>query len=75
MAIRALAYLGIRSDQIDDWSNFATKLLGMQKVDRAGKTIAFRMDDRKQRLIVSDEDGDTLAFMGWELEEKSDLSR
>ena len=73
MAIRALAYLGIRSDQIDDWSNFATKLLGMQKVDRAGKTIAFRMDDRKQRLIVSDEDGDTLAFMGWELEEKSDL--
>ncbi len=73
MAIYALGYLGIRSDQIEDWSDFASKLLGMQQVDRAGKTLAFRMDNRKQRLIVSNEAGDTLAFIGWELEEKSDL--
>ena len=58
MAICALGYLGVRSSQMDDWSDFASKLLGMQQLDRAGKTLAFRMDDRKQRLIVSDEAGD-----------------
>jgi len=31
------------------------------------------MDDQAQRLIVSDEPGDTLAYIGWEVEEKDDL--
>jgi len=31
------------------------------------------MDDRKQRLIVSDEPGDTLDFIGWEVDANSDL--
>lgn len=73
MAINSLGYLGIRSDKREDWSDFAGKLLGMQEVDRGGKTQAFRMDDRKQRLVVSDEDGDTLAFIGWEVDSKEDL--
>jgi len=73
MAVKSLGYLGIRSDRDDEWSDFAGKLLGMQKVDRAGKTMAFRMDDHKQRLIVSDEPGETLAFIGWEVENYTDL--
>lgn len=73
MAISALGYLGIRSDKLDDWDSFACRLLGMQTVDRGGKNLAFRMDDRKQRLVVSDEPGETLAFMGWEVSERSDL--
>ena len=73
MAIQALGYLGIRSDKLDDWSGFAGRLLGMQEVDRGGKALAFRMDDRKQRLVVSDEPGETLAFVGWEVESRSDL--
>ncbi|MDR5655163.1 VOC family protein [Ruixingdingia sedimenti] len=73
MAICALAYLGIRSDRLDDWSDFAGKLLGMQKVDRAGRSMAFRMDDRMQRLVVSDEKGETLAFLGFEVERAADL--
>ena len=74
MAIKALGYLGIRSDKADDWSDFAGKILGMQEVDRASKTQAFRMDDHKQRLLVSDEPGETLAFIGWEVEHKDDLA-
>lgn len=73
MAITALGYIGIRSDKRQDWSAFAKTLLGMQEVDRGGKTQAFRMDDRKQRLVVSDEPGDTLAFIGWEVDDKNDL--
>ena len=73
MAINALGYLGIRSDKADDWIDFAGKMLGMQKVDHAGKNMAFRMDDLKQRLIISDEPGDTLAFIGWEVDCSDDL--
>ena len=36
---------------------FATRLLGMQAVDRGGGMRAFRMDDRAQRLIVSRDAG------------------
>lgn len=73
MAIISLGYIGIRSDRLDDWSAFASGLLGMQAVERAGKTRAFRMDDRRQRFVVSDEPGDTLAFLGFEVSEKADL--
>jgi 2,3-dihydroxybiphenyl 1,2-dioxygenase len=73
MAISALGYLGIRSDRLDDWSEFAGSLLGMQQIDRAGQSLAFRMDDRKQRLVISNEPGDTLAFMGWEVDSRDDL--
>ncbi|MDV4168533.1 VOC family protein [Rhodovulum sp. FJ3] len=73
MAINALGYLGVRSDRLDEWGSFAGQLLGMQKIDRGGKALAFRMDDRQQRLLVSDEPGETLAFMGWEVETAEDL--
>ncbi len=74
MAIIALGYLGIRSDKLEDWSSFASKLLGMQKIERGGKELAFRMDNLKQRLLVSKETGDSLAFMGWEVASKKDLN-
>lgn len=74
MALCSLGYLGVRSDQTDDWQRFATKLLGLQQVDKGGNTVAFRMDDHKQRLVVTDESGDALAFVGWEVEDKIDLT-
>lgn len=73
MAICALGYLGVRSDNLEDWSDFAGKLLGMQKVDRGGRNLSFRMDDRKQRFVVADEPGDAIAFMGWEVENAADI--
>jgi 2,3-dihydroxybiphenyl 1,2-dioxygenase len=73
MAVTALGYVGVRSDRLDDWAGFATRLIGMQKIDRGGKTLAFRMDDRMQRLLVADEPGEALAFMGFEVAARSDL--
>ena len=73
MAINALGYIGVRSDKLDDWSGFAGRQLGMQKIDQSSKSMAFRMDDRKQRLVVTNEPGDALAFLGWEVENKEDL--
>ena len=71
--ITSLAYLGVRSDQLDDWRGFAGSMLGMQLLDKGGKNLAFRMDDLAQRLVVSDEPGETLAFVGWEVEQAADL--
>ena len=73
MAISALGYLGVRSDKLNDWSDFASRLLGMQSIDRGGNALAFRMDNRVQRLLVSDEPGETLAFIGWEVAARDDL--
>ena len=73
MAICSLGYLGVHSDRLDDWSDFAGKLLGMQNVDRGAGALSFRMDDRKQRFVVSGEAGDNLAFMGWEVDGRDDL--
>lgn len=73
MPVTALGYIGIRSDKLEDWSDFAVKLLGMQKVNRSAGTLSFRMDDKVQRLIISDEPGDTMSFMGWEVERRTDL--
>lgn len=73
MALSSLCYLGVRSDRLEDWSQFAGHLLGMQKIDKGGKSLAFRMDDLAQRLLVSDEEGETLAFMGWEVSNPDEI--
>ena len=75
MEITALGYIGIRSSQLDQWSQMATGLLGMQQVDRGGSVRAFRMDDRKQRLFVDGSSDAGLGVMGWEVQTSADLDR
>ena len=60
--LTSLGYIGIRSERLDDWDSCATRLLGMQQVDRGGAVRAFRMDDRKQRLVVAG-DGEGLGLL------------
>lgn len=73
MPVKCLGYLGVYSEKLSDWSDFSCRLLGMQQVERAASVLSFRMDDHKQRFVVEKKDGDTLAFMGWEVQQKSDL--
>ena len=75
MTLTALGYIGIRSARTQDWSAFATSLLGMQQVDAATGSRAFRMDDRKQRLLVTDEGTEGLDFLGWEVANGDELDR
>lgn len=74
MDIQALGYIGVNSTRLADWGSFATGLLGMQEVDRGGRTRAFRMDDRRQRLVVTGEDGENLGFLGWEMADAAALA-
>ncbi len=67
MTLQSLGYIGVQSTRLEDWGRFATGLLGMQRVDAAGGVQAYRMDDRKQRLVVSAAEGDGIGFLGWEV--------
>ncbi len=75
MALKSLGYIGIRSSRTEEWGGFATQLLGMQQVDRGAGSAAFRMDDRKQRLMVTDVGSEGLDFMGWEVDSPAELDR
>src|SRR5881394_3463295 len=70
MALDSLGYFGVRTRSLDDWSSFGEKFLGLQLIDRSRKTLTFRMDDRRQRIVVHEDaigDGRRAAFMGWEV--------
>jgi 2,3-dihydroxybiphenyl 1,2-dioxygenase len=69
--IQSLGYMVIGSDRLDDWDGFATRLLGMQRVDRGAGMRAFRMDDRSQRLLVSRDAAP--AVIGWEVADATAL--
>ena len=44
MEIQALGYMGVGASNVDEWSDFATRWLGMQAVERGNTGRAFRMD-------------------------------
>jgi 2,3-dihydroxybiphenyl 1,2-dioxygenase len=78
MALDSLGYFGIRARNLDDWSSFGQKFLGLQLIDRSRKTLTFRMDDRRQRIVVHEDDvneGNRAAFMGWEVAGATALDR
>jgi 2,3-dihydroxybiphenyl 1,2-dioxygenase len=67
MEVQALGYVGIGTDVLDDWTDFATGLLGMQPTDIGNTARAFRMDDRKQRLILDRDRPNGARYFGWEV--------
>ena len=60
---QALGYVGVRAKDLGDWASYGTGLLGLQRIDRSRSTLAFRMDDRKQRLVVDRMAGRGSAFL------------
>jgi 2,3-dihydroxybiphenyl 1,2-dioxygenase len=67
MSVQALGYIGIRAKDLDDWRHYGTRLLGLQRIDRSRATLAFRMDDRKQRIMVDADGHEGIGFFGWEV--------
>src|ERR1700683_5378982 len=67
MHLNALGYVGIRTKNLEDWAAYGTNLLGMQLVDKSRGTLALRMDDRKQRVIIHTDEDEGPSFYGWEV--------
>jgi hypothetical protein len=63
----ALGYIVVSSENLADWASYASSQLGLQRIDHSAKTLAFRMDDRKQRVVVHEDGGSTISTYGWEM--------
>ena len=72
MALSSFGYASLRSDRIADWAEYGPKFLGLQLVERTSATLRFRMDDRKQRIVISSEDTAQQVF-GWEVDDSAAL--
>jgi 2,3-dihydroxybiphenyl 1,2-dioxygenase len=73
MPIQALGYAGFGSSALDDWKQFGTGLVGLQAVERGNSLLAFRMDDRKQRIVIDRAMPEGARFFGWEVADAADL--
>jgi 2,3-dihydroxybiphenyl 1,2-dioxygenase len=71
--IQAFGYVGVRTKTLDDWASFGPNLVGLQMVDKSATSLAFRMDDRKQRIIVTEDGGEGAGFFGWEVADAAAL--
>ena len=62
-----LGYLGIEATDLAAWRRFAVDLLGLQAgAERAGGSLALRLDDRAHRLLVSQGAADDMVFAGYD---------
>src|SRR5689334_695651 len=73
MQVSALGYVRARAKDLGDWASYGPGLLGLQRVDKSRSTIAFRMDDRKQRIIVNADGGEGIDVFGWEVADAAAL--
>jgi 2,3-dihydroxybiphenyl 1,2-dioxygenase len=73
MAIQALGYAGFGSAALEDWRQFGTGLVGLQAVERGASLLAFRMDDRKQRIVIDRALPEGTRFFGWEVADAAAL--
>jgi 2,3-dihydroxybiphenyl 1,2-dioxygenase len=73
MALLGLGYAGFGSADLDDWRQFGTSLVGLQAVERGNSLLAFRMDDRKQRIVIDRAMPEGTRFFGWEVAGAVDL--
>jgi 2,3-dihydroxybiphenyl 1,2-dioxygenase len=75
--IEGLGYVGLATDKLDDWARYGEHWLGLQLSERSRTALRFRMDDRKQRFIISDETAVKGAtggqFFGWEVADAAAL--
>jgi 2,3-dihydroxybiphenyl 1,2-dioxygenase len=73
MPLQALGYAGFGSAALDDWRQFGTGLVGLQAVERSASLLAFRMDDRKQRIVIDRAMPEGARFFGWEVADAAAL--
>jgi len=74
MEIQSFGYFGVRSQKLDDWAEYGPKFLGLEVVERTSTTLKLRMDDRRQRILVSSTDAEVTAF-GFEVPDAAALDQ
>lgn len=72
--IQSLGYVGLAVSDLATWSEFATDLLGLQRVPRADGAVDLRMDGYATRLRLIHGTQDDIAYVGWEVRDAGALA-
>jgi 2,3-dihydroxybiphenyl 1,2-dioxygenase len=65
--VTELGYLGIEATDLAAWERFALDQLGLQRAaDAADGTLALRVDDRAQRIVIEAGPADDMSFAGYD---------
>jgi 2,3-dihydroxybiphenyl 1,2-dioxygenase len=72
--IRQLGYIGLEVSDLAAWERFAEGVLGLSLARRgADGTLALRMDDHEQRIVLHPGRADDLAYLGFEVATDAEL--
>ena len=75
MYINSLGQVEIRTAKLDEWAEYGPKYLGLQLVERSSSGLMFRMDERKQRLMLTrDNAGESVTF-GFDVASSAELGQ
>ena len=66
MSVMGLGYVGMEAKDLGAWRKFGAEVLAMQVIERDADSLALRMDERCQRVLVQRGDNDAPAFFGFE---------
>ena len=75
MDIQGLGYVGVRAKSLEDWTSLHQIPGDAADRQERHKSLALRMDDRKQRVVVAEDGGEGVGFFGWEVKDKATLDR
>ncbi|MPW22336.1 glyoxalase [Paraburkholderia sp. CNPSo 3157] len=74
--ISSLGYVVLGVKDFDAWTVFARDILGFQVCEREDdQSLALRMDERLQRVVLEKNDADDLLEAGWEFDTEEQLTR
>ncbi|WP_397585792.1 VOC family protein [Sphingorhabdus sp.] len=72
--ISSLGYVGFGVSDLARWEELAIDILGLQVGNREpGKSLALRMDEMEQRIILIRDDADDLNYLGWLFDTQREL--
>lgn len=76
-AIARLGYLGFEVSDLAAWKRFAVDVLGLEVANAADddSTLALRIDDQAQRIVLHRGSSDDLAYAGFEMDDEPSLDR
>ncbi len=73
-SISNLGYFVLGVSDLDAWETFAVDVIGLQPARRVpGVSLALRMDDYEQRILLEKNSDDDMLAAGWELDSEAEL--
>ena len=73
MSVASFGYASLRSDKLDDWAEYGTRLLGLQLVDRSASRSRSAWTTASSASSSIRIGGGGIGFFGWEVADAAAL--